>query len=309
MIQHPTAPPSPVKLAFEREMVLVDLAAVIPLKSLKPGVKDSKKYAQILSSVRTIGIVEPPVVVPEPGRSQRYFLLDGLMRLEALKDLGITRVECLVATDDEAYTYNKRVNRLAAVQEHKMIVRAVDRGVPPERIAEALGLDVVTIRRRFKMLDGICPEAVELLKDTTCPLAVFEILRHMAPIRQVEAADLMIGQNNFSTMFARALHAATPPTQLVDARKRKPKGTTAVTAEQIARMERELASLQSRVKLVEENYGLDNLHLTVAKGYISKLLSNPRIVRWLSQNRQEYVAEFQGVAEIENLAHDHVGAE
>jgi hypothetical protein len=78
------------------------------------------------------------------------------------------------------------------------------------------------IRRRFRMLDGICPEAVELLKDTTCPMIVFEILREMAPIRQVEAAELMIGQNNFSSMFAKALLAATNEKQLVDPRKRKP---------------------------------------------------------------------------------------
>ena len=62
-----------------------------------------------------------------------------------------------------------------------------------------------TIQRRFRMLNGICAEAVELLKDTTCPLIVFELLRQMAPIRQVEAAELMIGQNNFSSMFAKAL--------------------------------------------------------------------------------------------------------
>ena len=41
--------------------------------------------------------------------------------------------------NDRSYTYNKRINRLAAVQEHRMIVRAVDRGVSEERIAEALG--------------------------------------------------------------------------------------------------------------------------------------------------------------------------
>ena len=49
-----------------------------------------------------------------------------------------------MATDDETYTYNKRINRLAPVQEHRMILRAIDRGVPEERIAEALGLDAQT---------------------------------------------------------------------------------------------------------------------------------------------------------------------
>ena len=288
-----------VRLGFERDIVHLKLEQIVPLRTFRAGAKQSKKYTQILSSVRAIGLVEPPVVSPDPKSSGNYFLLDGLLRIEALKDIGIEEVECLVSTDDEAYTYNKRINRLSAVQEHRMIVRAMDRGVPAEKIAQALELQASSIRRRFRMLDGICADAVEMLKDTTCPMKVFDILREMAPIRQIEAADLMIGQNNFSAMFARALLAATPESQMVDPRKRRPTRGDPVTAEQIARMERELASLQNQVKSVEENYGVDNLHLTVAKGYVTKLLTNPRIVRWLEHNRQEYLSEFQSIADID----------
>jgi RepB plasmid partitioning protein/ParB/Sulfiredoxin domain len=300
---------SRVKLAFEPETITLGLDRVIPLKTIRPGTKEGKKYAQIVSSTRIIGLVEPPTVIPDQKHSGSYFLLDGHLRIEALKDLGINEVECLVSTDDEAYTYNKRLNRLAAVQEHRMITRTVERGVPPERIAEALGLDVETIHRRFRMLDGICAEAVELLKDTPCPLKVFDLLRQMAPTRQVEAAELMIGQNNFSSMFAKALLIATPEKQLVDPRKRKPKGAKTVTSEQIARMERELVNLQSQVKSIEDSYGLDNLHLTVAKGYVARLLANARIVRWLAQSRQEYLSEFQTIAEIESIGAAKAAAE
>jgi hypothetical protein len=290
-----------VHLGFERDIVVLKLAQIIALKSLRPGAKESKKYTQILSSVRAIGLVEPPVVTPDPKKQGMYFLLDGLLRIEALNDIGNDEVECLVSTDDEAYTYNKRINRLSAVQEHRMIVRAMDRSVPAEKIAEALELDVGTIRRRFRMLDGICAEAIEMLKETNCPMKSFDILRQMAPIRQVEAADLMIGQSNFSTMFARALLAATPESQLIDPRKKKPTRGNPVTSEQIARMERELASLQSQVKSVEESFGIDNLHLTVAKGYVTKILSNTRVTRWLEQNRQEYLGEFRSIAEIDSI--------
>jgi len=111
----------------------------------------------------------------------------------------------------------------------------------------------------------------------------------------------MAGQNNYTATFAKAIFAATPEAQLVDPRKKKLPGERAITVEQIARLERELASLQAQVKSVEETYGIDNLHLTVAKGYVRKLLGNARIVRWLSQHRQEYLTEFQSVAEIESL--------
>lgn len=293
-------PPNLVKLSFERKTVTLPISALVALKSLRSGMKQSKKFAQIVASVRAIGVIEPPVVAPDPKNPGSYFLLDGLLRVEALKDLGATEVECLVSTDDEAFTYNKRINRLAAIQEHRMIVRTIERGVSEAQIAEALGLDIVTVKRRFRMLDGICPDVAELLKDSPCPAQVFEILRRMVPLRQIEAAELMVGQNNFTVIFAKALLLATPEDQLVDPRKRHP-AKSAVSSEHIARLERELVNLQTQIKSVEDGYGIDNLHLTVAKGYVAKLLGNARVVRWLTQNRPEYLAEFQTIAEIQSL--------
>src|SRR3546814_20412159 len=117
----------------------------------------------------------------------------------------------------------------------------------------------------------------------------------------MEAAELMTGQSNYTATFAKAILAATPEAQLVDPRKKKPGGEQAVSAEQIARLERELASLQAQVKSVEQTYGIDNLHLTVDKGYIRKLLGNARVVRWLSQHCQVYLTELQALADNERL--------
>src|SRR3546814_16095300 len=80
------------------------------------------------------------------------------------------------------------------------------------------------------------------------------------------------------------------------------KSTEPPNSQQLARMERELVILQTRIKSVEENYGIDNLHLTLVRGYVSKLLGNANVVRWLSSNRQEYLTEFQRIAEIETIA-------
>ncbi|WP_234841474.1 hypothetical protein [Sinorhizobium meliloti] len=52
----------------------------------------------------------------------------------------------------------------------------------------------------------------------------------------------------------------------------------------------------------EETYGINNLHLTVARGYVAKLLANTRITRWLSYHRPECLGEFQKIAEIEAMA-------
>ena len=64
----------------------------------------------------------------------------------------------MISMDDEAFTYNKRVNRLAIIQEHRMILKAIERGVSEERIAKALNVDVGSINRKRRLLDEICPD-------------------------------------------------------------------------------------------------------------------------------------------------------
>lgn len=43
----------------------------------------------------------------DPRNAQHYLLLDGHLRIEALKDLGIKNVDCIIATNDDTYSYNK----------------------------------------------------------------------------------------------------------------------------------------------------------------------------------------------------------
>ena len=124
-------------MAFEAECVFVELADILPVKQLQERVKKTKKYAQISASIREVGIIEPPVVVRERHKNGKFLMLDGHLRIEVLKELGVEGVACLVATEDEAFTYNKRINRLATIQEHKMILIAIERGVPQERIAKS----------------------------------------------------------------------------------------------------------------------------------------------------------------------------
>jgi hypothetical protein len=300
--------PSRVKLGFHEEGIVLQVAAIKPLKALRPTTKDSGKYRQIVTSIRAVGLVEPPIVIPDANNEGFYFVLDGHLRLEALRDLGIAEVACLISTDDETFTYNKRINRISVAQEHKMILRAIERGVPEEKLAQALGVDVITIRRRAKLLNGICPEVVDLLKDTATPMVVFDTLKMMKPLRQIEAAELMVGQGNFSKNFANAMLVATPENQLVTS-KRKPAATGA-TRENMARLERELSALQGQIKSVEDTFGVDTLHLTVAKGYLAKLLGAGRVVRWLAQNRPEYLGEFQAIAEMRSIGgSDDIAAE
>ena len=288
--------PKAVSIAFEHDCITIAIAELLPLKTLPATLKSGQKYRQIAASIREVGLVEPPVVARDPGQPGKYLLLDGHVRIEVLKDIGGTEVECLVATDDEAFTYNKRISRLSAVQEHKMIRRAIDRGVSEEKIAKALDINPQSVRRKVRMLDGICEETVSVLKDKPCPMAVFEILRKMKSLRQIEAAELLVNANNYGVAYASAILAGTPQSQLVEGA--KPKRIMGVTPEAMARMERELARLQESITSIQDSYGKDHLHLTVIKGYLARLLGNARVVRYLMQNRPEFLNEFQAIAEM-----------
>lgn len=290
------APSTPVEPCFEPEDVLLPLNRILPVKVLPPHTKTSAKYRQIDASIREIGLIEPLVVARQP-QTKSFLLLDGHVRLAVLRDMGIDEATCLVSTDDEAFTYNKRISRLATIQEHRMILRAIERGVPEERIARALNVDVPSIRQRRNLADGICPEVLELLEDKHCPLNTFRCLRKMKPIRQIEVTQLMLAANNFSVPYAKALLAATPKRQLIDAE--KPKAPKALSAEQIAQMEAEMASLQNEMKLIEDSYGPDHLNLTIARGYVASLLRNPRIVDYLERRHGDILGELRRIVETE----------
>jgi len=261
------------------------------VKKLPKQIKKTRKYQQIAASIQEIGVIEPPVVAR--GRNGTFLMLDGHLRIEVLKELGVAGVACLVATDDEAFTYNKRINRLATIQEHKMILKAIKNGVPQERIAKALDVNVSSIREKRRLLEGICPEAVELLKDKHCPITTFRSLVKMKPMRQVEVIQVMIDMDNYSVSYAKALLAATPQDQLVDTE--RPKNFKGISAEQIARMETEMAKLQRDMKLIEDSYGPDYLNLVLARGYLASLIGNNKVLRYLMKNHSGILAEFQKI--------------
>src|ERR1700690_4161967 len=190
--------------AFSSDCVVVSIASILPVKAMEKTAKSSHKYRQIAASIREIGLVEPPVVVQDTRDTNSYLLLDGHLRIEVLRDLGLTDVECLVSTDDEAFTYNKRISRLSPVQEQRMIAKAIERNVPKEKIARALDINVRSLSRKVQLLDGLCEEVITLLKDKMCPMAVFDVLRKMNPMRQIEAAEFLINANNFSVSYASA---------------------------------------------------------------------------------------------------------
>lgn len=289
-----------VRMGFEPTAVMVPLDRLVATRPVTKQFKKSEKYRRIVASIREVGLVEPLVVVPAKNDAAGTFvLLDGNLRLEALRDLGTTEATCIVATDDETYTYNRHVSRLSAFQEHFMLAKALDNGVPEERLARALNVDVKRLREKRDLLRGICPEAVELLRTRDVAASALHYFRQVKPLRQIEMAESMIGAGNFTRSYAYALFAATRRDQLVDPdRPRDPEG---VAPSDLARIEKEMAVLDRDFRQVKEEFSRDTLNLAVVRAHIGRLLGNVRIVRYLSQHHADLLGQFHKIAETESL--------
>lgn len=287
--------PKKVAIGFDPHGLILPIASILPLKQVTPSFKSSEKYRQVLCSVREVGIIEPLVVFPQHDNSnaETYLLLDGHIRLEILKQIGETHARCLMAIDDEAFTYNKRVNRMATIQEHVMILKAIRSGVSEERIAKVLNVDAASIRQKRDLLNGVCHEAAEILKNKHMSPAVFSFLKKMKPMRQIEVAELLAATGNFSKPYAKALLAATAADMLLDPDKHKV--AQGLTPEQITKMEQEMEALQRDLKGIEEAHGDTVLNLIVARGYLETLFDNGRVTRYLTQHHADLLRELHAV--------------
>ena len=290
---------SQVELGFVLESLSMPIDKILPSRQVPEGLLISRKFAQIKASIEAVGLIEP-LSVGKLDKGKRV-LLDGHIRLIALRDLGYTEVPCLESTDDESFTYNNRINRLSTIQEHHMLRRAVERGVSAQRLAIALDIDVNTINKKMTLLDGLCTEVVDLLKDQTFSAEVARVLRKMKPTRQVECVELMLSANTITVSYAEAMLMATPSALLVD--EKKVTKQAGVTQEQMAKMVREMGNLQGQYKLVEQTYGQDVLNLVLAKGYLTKLLANKPVARYLKQKQPELLTEFEAIVQAASLDH------
>nr|WP_236760228.1 plasmid partitioning protein RepB C-terminal domain-containing protein [Agrobacterium tumefaciens] len=285
-------------MSFENTSLRIPINEIVPLKQLSASTQKSVKYAQIAASIAELGIIEPPVVIRDREVPDKFHLLDGHIRVDVLAKNGETEVVCLVGTEDEAYTYNRRVSRLATIQEHKMILKAIEKGVPEERLARVLDVNISSIRHKKTLIGGLCDEVVDMLKEKHVPLNTIGELKKMKSMRQLEAAQLMIAMNKFTVTYAKSLVASTPDNMLVNPKKK----IGGLSEQQIELMEREAATLDREFKTIEQDYGTDHLDLVLASGYLGKLLANARVVRYLAQYHPDILSEFQKIAELRSAA-------
>ena len=287
------------KISFDLKKISLPLDVILPVRKIKNPDKTIRRYQTILTSIREIGLVEPLMVFPHKKQPGHYLITDGHLRYHALRELGMTEADCIVSHDDESFTYNNKINRVSPIQEHAMIMKAIKSGVSPERIAATLKLKVDRVRATMNLLNGVHPEAVEIMKDKQITRSAIRLFRKVTSLRQIEIAEIMVSANNFTHAYAEALVMGTSKDQLTDPD--KPKQVKGLSAEDLARLEQEMKAVEPNFKAVEQSYGKNMFNLTLAKAYVKKLLLNVKVVRFLTSKHPDIFSEFEAVAALETV--------
>ena len=92
---------------------------------------------------------------------------------------------------------------------------------------------------------------------------------------------------------------ASPKDQVLNPEETKIK--KGMSAEEFARMEQEMGTLERDLKAAERAYGENVLGLTVSLAYVKRLLGNPKVVRFLSGNHPEILSALETMAAAETL--------
>jgi hypothetical protein len=143
--------------------------------------------------------------------------------------------------------------------------------------------------------DGICPEVLSLLRDSTGPAGLFALLRVVLPVRQVEIARLMIARGPVSVNYVKMLVALTPPSLLL--KDIHPQHELASLPEdRRAEMESELAKLSRAFLNALDRRGPASLELVAACRYFDRLMDNSSVVRYLARNFPGRFEEFHSLS-------------
>ncbi len=111
----------PVRRAFQPEIVPISITEITPIKTMPAAYRKTATYRRIAASMAAVGLIEP--LIAFPTATGKYILLEGHTRLDILAATSALTVNCLLATDNESYTYNKRVNYIPPIAQREMAIR------------------------------------------------------------------------------------------------------------------------------------------------------------------------------------------
>lgn len=267
----------------------IPMADLVPLRERGINLATHAGFRKILSSIRTVGLIEPLCIYRDNGK---YCILDGFLRYKACEQLGIARVPCLVYDTKEAYTFNKMVNRLSPVQETRML-RTSLKTIDEATIAEVFGLRSIRHRVGTALLRQLHPQVVKALDANLVSRVCATEFTYVIPKQQLQMLREMERNNDYSPSFARALVVKTPD-DLRNKKKRQQKPWVhdpAKKKELVAKLE-EVEKRHDFYTNLYRQYSTDLLKLCI---YVRKLITNQKVREFLEERYPDQLARFEEI--------------
>jgi len=264
----------------------VPIVKLVPLHERKAS---NRSRTRLSASINSIGLIEPLAVYKENGS---YMILDGYLRYKTCLDLGIETVPCIILPNKEAYTFNRMINPITPVQEHRMITQSLET-LSEDTIAKTLGLTTLRHKLTDAFLSKLHPRVIEAYDKRKIRKVTVEDLTFVKPERQAQILDEMARVSDFSTAYARTLILRTPPAL----RNKKGKGTN--PWEKGSRQKKELTTKLEEAEqrydfysMLYRQYVTDLLKLCI---YVRKLISNEKVAEYIQTQHPEILERFQSI--------------
>lgn len=267
----------------------VDIQMLVPLKEREIDLRKNRGYKKILSSINAIGLIEPLCVYKENGV---YVILDGFLRYKALEQLGFKTVPCIIYATKEAYTFNRMINKMSAVQESRMLRESLKK-IDRRTIADVFGIKSIQYHMGNELLKQLDQKIISVVDKGGMSRRCAGELTYVQPPRQVEILAEMQKSGDYSISFARAMVIKTPVNMRnKDKKNKKPWKDNSDNKEALVE---KLEYVQKRYDFytnLYRQYTEDFLKLYI---YVRKLITNDKVRTYLDINYSEILERFENI--------------
>lgn len=260
-----------------------------PLKERDINFEKHRGFNKILSTIQTIGLVEPLCVYKENGS---YIILDGYLRYKAFQQLGVELVPCQIRQSKEAYTYNRMVNNLSAVQQSRMLRQSLGT-LDKKTIEEAFGIKSIQYRLATTVLKNLHPNVIKAVDKTLMSRRCATELTYVNRERQLQILKEMNRTKDYSISFARALVIKTPTEMRSRNKKRKKPWTS--SSEKKKQLVKKLEEVEKRYDFYSNLYRQYSVDLLKLCAYTRKVITNVNIKSHLENNFPEISERFERI--------------
>lgn len=262
---------------------------IVHLRPLRERKVSKREYDRIVSTIKSVGLIEPLVVFPE---GPNYVILEGVQRYRALLEMGVEIVPCILGKQREAFTGNRMVNRVTPVQENRMIQKSMEE-LDEQTIASTFGINSISHRLRKALLKQLHPDVVAAFDQGKITRDCAREMTHVKPARQAEILAAMDNYKDYTTPFARSLILKTPPKQRENRRRRtSPWDKNAKRKNNLLKKLADAEQKHDFYSRLYRQYTVDLLRLAI---YARSLLTNSRIREYLDRHHPDIVARVESL--------------